>query len=393
VKIISKTGNLWDSMTRAYQHEEAAGQPLSSLFAGLDCPRVLIAVGDASTRLTLQDWLGKWGYDIVLAGDGSAAWEILQQRRPPELVIVDGAISGIDSIDLCRRLRDKSRKFYHYVIVIKGRVHKDEAVLALEAGADDYLIEPLEEPELRARLKAAGRIIALQDELIGAREEHRVRAMKDGLTGLWNRAAFLDIFKREMDRAERAHASTGLLLLDLDHFKRVNDRYGHLAGDAVLREVALRFKQNVRSYDFVGRYGGEEFLIALPGCDRAQLRKRAEGIRKAICDEPVRVGKVEIPVTVSIGAAAATKGGKSAMEVVGVADCALYRAKDEGRNRSAYCDLPAVEILESLEASQSRCGRCGLARSGGCVIAGLDENLPSGLVAILADESLTAVAC
>jgi two-component system cell cycle response regulator len=209
---------------------------------------------------------------------------------------VDWAISGIDSIDLCR-------------IVIKGKVHKEEAVLALEPGADDYLIEPLEEPELRAHLKVASRIIALQAELICSREEQRVRAIKDGLTGLWNRAAFLDIFKRELDRAERSHASTGLLILDLDHFKRINDSYGHLAGDAVLREMALRFKQNVRSYDFVGRYGGEEFLIALPGCNRAQLRKLAEGIRKAMSDEVIG----------SIGASVASTDAKSTLDVLGIA--------------------------------------------------------------------------
>jgi diguanylate cyclase (GGDEF)-like protein len=380
MEIISKTSSIRASMMPIHHFEEAAKYPMSFLFAGLDRPRVLIAKGDGSTRQTLQDWLGKWGYDAVLAEDGSTAWKILQQRRPPELVIVDWAISGIDSFDLCRRLRDKSRKFYHYVIMIQSKVHKEETVLALESGADDYLIEPLEEPELRARLKVASRIIALQDELISSREEQRVRAMKDGLTGLWNRAAFLEIFKQELNRAERADASTGLLLLDLDHFKRINDSYGHLAGDAVLKEMALRFKQNVRSYDFVGRYGGEEFLIALPGCDRAQLRKRAEGIRKAISDVPVRVGKVEIPVTVSVGAAAASTGAKSTLEVLGVADRALYKAKNAGRNRSVYCEAIEVEGSESLEESQHRCARCGLARSGGCVVSGLDEILPSDLL-------------
>jgi diguanylate cyclase (GGDEF)-like protein len=379
-------------MMPIHHFEEAAKYPMSFLFAGLDRPRVLIAKGDGSTRQTLQDWLGKWGYDAVLAEDGSTAWKILQQRRPPELVIVDWAISGIDSFDLCRRLRDKSRKFYHYVIMIQSKVHKEETVLALESGADDYLIEPLEEPELRARLKVASRIIALQDELISSREEQRVRAMKDGLTGLWNRAAFLEIFKQELNRAERADASTGLLLLDLDHFKRINDSYGHLAGDAVLKEMALRFKQNVRSYDFVGRYGGEEFLIALPGCGQAQLRKRAEGIRKAISDEPVRVGKVEIPVTVSVGAASASKVAKSTLDVLGVADRALYKAKDAGRNRSVYCESSEVDVPESLEKNQLRCARCGLARSGGCVVSGLDENLPSGLIGTRANERMSALA-
>ena len=339
-------------MARVHPYEVTAKYPLRFLFAGLERPRVLIAIGDGSTRLTLQDWFQKWGYDTVLATDGSAAWEILQQSRPPELVIVDWAISGIDSFELCRRLRDKSRKFYHYVIMIQGKVHKEENRLALESGADDYLNEPLEESELRAHLKAASRIIALQDELISAREEQRVLAMKDGLTGLWNRVAFLEIFKQELNRAQRADGHTGLLLLDLDYFKRINDGYGHLAGDAVLRELALRFRQNVRSYDVVGRFGGEEFLIALPGCDRSQLYKRAEAIRKAICDEPVRVDKIEISVTVSIGATVASKGAKSVLSLLGVADRALYEAKDAGRNCTVYCDSSEVHSPRSLENSQ-----------------------------------------
>jgi diguanylate cyclase (GGDEF)-like protein len=210
----------------------------------------------------------------------------------------------------------------------------------------------LEESELRAHLKAASRIIALQDQLISAREEQRVLAMKDGLTGLWNRVAFLEIFKQELNRAKRADANTGLLLLDLDHFKRINDGYGHLAGDAVLREMALRFKQNVRSYDVIGRFGGEEFLLALPGCDRAQLRKRAEAIRKAISDEPVRVDKIEIPVTVSVGATVASKGAKSVLSVLGVADRALYEAKDAGRNCTVYCESSGVDVPEAPEKSQ-----------------------------------------
>jgi diguanylate cyclase (GGDEF)-like protein len=358
------------------------------LFASQDRSRVLIVAGDALTRLTLQAWLGTWGYDTVLAEDGFAAWEILQQRQPPEFVIVDWGITGINSLDLCRRLRDKSRKFYHYIIVIKGRVHKEESVLALESGADDYLIEPLEEPELRAHLKAASRIIALQAELISSGEEQRVRAMKDGLTGLWNRTAFLEIFKQELDRAERAHLSTGLLLLDLDHFKQINDIYGHLAGDAVLREVALRFKHNVRSYDFVGRFGGEEFLIALPGCDRAGIRKRAEGIRRAVSNEAIRVGDIEIRVTVSIGAAVTSMGAKSTLDILGASDRALYKAKDGGRNRTVYCELSAGDAPKSLETNQARCAICELGRSDGCLVSGQDENLPCGLVGTRTTERM-----
>lgn len=363
------------SKAHAKKHDAAAKFPLDFLFAVLDRPRVLIAEGDAAVSQTLQHWLRNWEYDTILAKDGLQAWEILQQRRPPELVIVDWAISGVDSIELCRRLRDISRKYYPYIIMITGQAHKQDVVHALESGADDYLVLPFEEAELRARLKVASRIVTLQDRLISSREEHRVQAMKDGLTGLWNRTAFLDIFKRELDRAERANTSTGLLLLDLDHFKKINDTYGHLTGDVLLKETAHRLKQNVRSYDFVGRYGGEEFFIALPGCDEMQICKRAEAIRRAIADEPVRVGKTEIEITISIGATAASTGAKSTLDVLAASDRALYKAKGSGRNRVVYCDRSGLEMPESMETPRTRCAHCSVGRLDECVVSALEGNL------------------
>lgn len=187
---------------------------------------------------------------------------------------------------------------------------------------------------MRARLTVGARILTLQDGLIRAREELRFQATHDVLTGIWNRRATLHLLQREIERASRTQGSTGLLMLDLDHFKQVNDNYGHLAGDAVLREVSRRIMQVIRSYDFLGRYGGEEFLVVLPGCDRTHALQSAERIRSAVAAAPVRADEVEIPVTISIGVTA-VDGNTSEKEVLAVADEALYQAKNKGRNRAS----------------------------------------------------------
>jgi diguanylate cyclase (GGDEF)-like protein len=331
-------------------------------------PRVLIAEDDAVTRLILKHWILRWGYEVVVVDNGLDAWNVLEQEQPPEIVIVDWSMPGIDGIELCRRLRDRSRSYYHYILMVTTRTDELDLVHALESGADDCLGKPFGEPELRARLIVANRILALQNELIHAREELRAQAMRDGLTGLWNRTAFLDLFKRELKRAGRVKGRTGLLLLDLDNFKQVNDNFGHLAGDTVLKETARRISQNVRSYDFVGRYGGEEFFIALPGAGRQQLCLRAEAIRKAICSEPFRTPQGEIPVSLSIGVTVAESDERSASDLLAIADVGLYRAKDSGRNRSVYCEKPWSEILESNLPHAELCAQCPAGSSPGCVI-------------------------
>lgn len=312
-------------------------------FSGTERTRVLVVEDDDTTRRILFNVLQQWGYDVVLSKNGFEAWEILRQQRPPELVIVDWEMPGMDGIELCRKLRDQSRDYYHYVLMVTGRSNKQDIVRARELGADDCLTKPFEPIDLKARLGVGHRIVTLQNELIKSREEHREQAMKDGMTGLWNRTAFLELIQHELERAARSHSCTGLLLLDLDHFKKVNDTYGHLVGDIVLRETAQRLKQAVRSYDFVGRYGGEEFFIALPGCNARQLQKRAEVIRLAIAREPVRMGGIEIPITASIGAAIGSTRLRTISELLAAADEALYKAKDAGRNCTVLSQRSANE--------------------------------------------------
>ena len=294
---------------------------------------VLVAEDDPMFRTILKRWLETWGYPVTVAEDGEQAWAILQQEAQPELLILDWVMPGVDGAELCHRIRARQRAPYQYILLVTAKDNTDDVVAGLDAGADDYPTKPFERNELRARMRVGKRILTLQDGLIRAREDLRFQATHDALTGIWNRRAVFDLLQRELERATRSLSATGLLMLDLDHFKEVNDTYGHLAGDAVLREAAARVIQVVRSYDLVGRHGGEEFLVVLPGCDSNQVLQSAERVRATIEATPIIVDRFAIRVTVSVGATSATSG-TSQKELLGIADAALYQAKKAGPNRT-----------------------------------------------------------
>jgi diguanylate cyclase (GGDEF)-like protein len=306
----------------------------------------------------LSNWLGETGYQVEVARDGEEAWKILEQDGSPELVILDWMMPGIDGAEICRRLRSKQSELYHYVLLITAKSHKQDHAFALEVGADDYLVKPFDLVELRSRLAVAARIVSVQRRLIDARESLRVQATKDGLTGIWNRMTFLDLFETELDRASRSGSTTGLLMLDIDHFKKINDRFGHLTGDLALTEIAARLKRLLRSYDFLGRYGGEEFMIALPGVTQVQLYEIAERIRLSIANEPMIFGKTEVNVSLSIGAVGVAPGPTNPMHAIAVADVALYHAKNVGRNCTVACQRPWLEVAQSDCSSHSLCSDC-----------------------------------
>jgi two-component system, cell cycle response regulator len=301
---------------------------------GESCKRVLVAEDDVMFRKILQSWLQGWAYQVALAEDGTKAWDILQEENPPKLLILDWVMPGIDGTELCRRIRDRQRGPYQYILLVTAKDAKQDVVRGLDAGADDYLTKPFDRTELRARLRVGRRILTLQDDLIRAREELRFRATHDVLTTLWNRGALLELLQRELQRAARSGHTTGVLMLDLDHFKSINDNYGHLTGDVVLKDVANRISCTIRAYDLVGRFGGEEFLIVLPECDKRQLEVASERIRAAIADVPILAASTEIAVTTSVGGTVAGAGITEEKQLLGTADTALYRAKNAGRNRT-----------------------------------------------------------
>jgi two-component system cell cycle response regulator len=296
--------------------------------------RVLIAEDDAVIRRLLESFLGRWGYEVVTALDGGSAWEILQAEGAPRIAVLDWMMPVMDGVEVCRAVRQRDAAGYTYILLLTSRDDRKDLLEGLDSGADDYLTKPFHPDELRARIRAGRRIFDLENRLLAAREDLQFKADHDTLTGLWNRGAVLERLDQELARARRESSSIGILLLDLDHFKAINDGSGHLAGDQVLREVAQRMSAAVRSYDVVGRYGGEEFLVLLPVCGAEEARERAEQIRLAIAARPIVTREGSHTVTASLGAiGTADRPQADAASLLRLADAALYGAKAAGRDR------------------------------------------------------------
>jgi diguanylate cyclase (GGDEF)-like protein len=299
--------------------------------------RILIADDDPSARATLAALLRRWGYSVTEAADGLEALDRMRRPDAPELVILDWEMPGLLGVEVCRQLRDirdRNGSCYVYILLLTGRGDRREVVAGLDAGADDYLIKPFDPDELRARLESGRRVLRLQERYLASQQALRDLASHDALTGLWNRAGILELLDRELARAARAGEPLAVVIADLDHFKSVNDTFGHLVGDEVLRSAARRLREAIRPYDSVGRYGGEEFLIILPHCDDEYAARLAERLRLAVATEPVRVPGRDVAVTVSLGVSVSPpEGPVDSMRLLAAADKALYRAKGEGRNR------------------------------------------------------------
>ena len=296
--------------------------------------RVLIADDDIISRAVVKALLLKWGYEVMEVGDGNQAWNILKDKDSPHLVLIDWMMPGIDGLELCRRLRQSDNNTYHYIILLTGRDSKEDIIGGLNAGADDYITKPFMPEELEVRLRVGKRILDLQQSLKEALEVQRYQAQHDLLTGILNHANILNILEKELDRAKRQNVNLAVIMGDLDHFKKVNDTYGHVAGDTVLAEVAARMKNNIRQYDSAGRYGGEEFLLVLPGCTADEVLIIAHRILGSISKDPVMFNNIPIKVTISLGVAVHGAGDNtSTTELVQLADTALYQAKQNGRNR------------------------------------------------------------
>lgn len=296
--------------------------------------RILVADDDPINRRLLEVFLAKGDYEVILASDGEEAWKILRQEDSPRLAILDWSMPGMDGTQICRKLRKQRDKPYVYVLLLTSMSLETEVIAGLDAGADDYLTKPFKGEELKARLRTGRRMLALQEQLLIANGTLQFQLAHDALTGAQSRLAIMETLRIELVRSQREKTTVGVLMTDLDHFKLVNDTYGHLAGDEVLRETAKRMRASMRPYDAVGRYGGEEFLVVIPRCDVSSAVSRAEDLRQAIGKDKVDTPEGMIPVTMSLGVAV----GANPTELEGLlrlADAALYEAKSKGRNQVA----------------------------------------------------------
>lgn len=291
--------------------------------------KILVAEDSNYFRKMLEDTLSQWNYEVVSAADGAKAWEILQQPDAPRLAILDWVMPHMTGIDVCHKVRQREFGNYVYTILLTSKSSKENIIAGMEAGVDDYIVKPFDEEVLRYRLKIGERILTLEDKIMQL-------AAIDGLTGLLNRRVFMERLETEMNRFERLGQQLFLIMIDLDNFKQVNDNYGHQAGDQVLRRVALDLGVRVRKYDFIGRYGGEEFCVCVPGVSHDEATELAERLRKGIESLRIKIPNSdrELQVTASLGVSGITNNNITDIDgLIKAADEALYLAKRRGKNQ------------------------------------------------------------
>lgn len=295
--------------------------------------KVVVVDDDRAIRRLVKLFLQRQGYETAECATGAEAREELWHHGW-DLAILDRRLPDTDGLQLCREIKGEYEFRNRYVIVLTGEDDHEDKLEGFELGADDYVTKPFQPAELVARIRAARRIVDLQKELLEKNEKLARLSITDGLTQLYNHRHLQESLAREFEEARRYDRPLSFALIDLDYFKKVNDTFGHAAGDEVLKEVAARFSDSVRSSDLIARYGGEEFAVLMPQTPLEDAVQFAEKIRSVVEETPIRTEDTVIPVTVSIGVASnSLTHFDSTLELVDSADKALYRAKESGRNQ------------------------------------------------------------
>lgn len=300
---------------------------------------ILIADDDPVTGKILEKRLRQWGYHCLLTKNGSEAWRVLQ-KPGLRLALLDWMMPKMDGLELCRRIRLFSKPNYTYIILLTAKDDTQDIIRGLEAGADDYMTKPVNFLELHARLQTGRRIIELEDHLLKSQKRLYELSTRDSLTALWNRATILRFLEEELEQGNREKSPTSVIMLDVDFFKMINDTYGHLVGDAVLRNIAVNLARNVRIYDKIGRYGGDEIFIVLPNCSQKHVTKIAGRLLIACRKTKIKALGKRISVTLSLGCASSEAMDRPSLDrMIFACDKALYQAKHRGRNRVVLSDL------------------------------------------------------
>lgn len=306
-------------------------------------PRILIVEDDPVSVSLLSAALENEGYEFSVAHNGQEAIDLYSQDFFP-VIITDWLMPEMDGLELCRLIRSMNIDRYIYIIVLTGQDTKADLIQGLDAGADEYIVKPIHRAELRARLKGACRILSLEASLKTKMAEIREMSIHDRLTGSFNRVFMDQQLAQEIMRSSRYHRSLSVLMVDLDHFKLINDTFGHMAGDEVLKSCVSTITSSFRrGVDWMARYGGEEFIIVLPETDQAGALLVAERMREKIAAKPVQYLGCDIDITASFGTVTLvpniTGHTRFLEQVLNVADTCLYQAKNNGRNQVVAAEM------------------------------------------------------
>ncbi len=303
---------------------------------------VLVVEDEANSRLLLKTYLTSEGYDVRLAKSGEEALRMVAED-PPNAVVLDILLPKMDGYEVCKRLKNSEDTHFVPVVMATALRGDEQRIRGIEAGADDFVSKPFNRVELLTRIKSLLRIKRLHNdleqkvlELEKAKAKLRKLAVTDGLTGLFNYRAFRRQLHLEISRSKRFDLPVSLLMMDIDHFKNYNDRFGHPNGDRVLKRFARILRGNVREVDCLARYGGEEFALILPGTDKKSAKTAAEKLRRLVERSPFPYAE-KLPsgrVTMSVGVTSFPGDTQDEEELISFSDKALYRAKKGGRNRT-----------------------------------------------------------
>lgn len=294
-------------------------------------PAVLLAIANPNLQTDLLTLLRGWGHPVEPVADASTLLHALERPEAVPILILDAGLPGLHGLALLHQLHLQSARRRSWTILLTHALPKDEGNSqndVPDSGFDDILTKPIDEVELRVSLRAASRVQARTAAMDDAIDAARFDASHDSLTGLLNRDALLKVLYQETDRTQRLGSQLSFLLLDLDQFSRINREYGYDGGDRVLRQLASRFRRFLRSYDVAGRCGGDQFLIAMPGCAQDDARSMAARLRDSVSERPFDILQATLTLTASIGVA--ESGGRSPLTVLREAEHALSRAKLAG---------------------------------------------------------------
>lgn len=304
--------------------------------------KILIAEDNPISQKMLEKTLLDWKYTVHKASDGDKAWQQMQKHKV-RIVILDWMMPELNGIELCKKIRNSQNDRYTYIILLSSRDDSADVIKGLMAGADDYITKPFNPQELKARLQNGRRIIQLESQLLLTQKRLHDLATKDSLTKVLNREAILQVLEEEQSRCEREKCIYSTIMVDIDDFKYINDNYGHQIGDKVLVEITHRIKMNLRKYDKIGRYGGDEILIVLPNCCSMELETIAQRLCKAVNTQQIETAQGPIKVTISLGGISSVNSPESSSQQMLIeSDVALYEAKRRGRSRFAVAKIKNI---------------------------------------------------